>query len=80
VGDISFTVDAWSDSDLKPYLCVTAHWVGREKTTKRLILRSALIAFHRIVGRHDGENMAQALLRILDRAGVTQKVHMILHS
>jgi hypothetical protein len=80
VGNISFTADAWSDSNRKPYLCVTAHWVGREKSTRRLVLRSALLAFHRIIGRHDGENMAQALLHILARAGVTHKVCMIYHS
>jgi hypothetical protein len=71
---ISFTADIWSDHNRRSYLCVTAHWISRDMATKSLAFRNALIAFHRLVGGHDGKSLAQALLQILDRAGITAQV------
>jgi len=42
--------------------------------TQSLSLKSALIAFHLLIGSHDGVTMADALMRILARAGITEKV------
>jgi hypothetical protein len=42
--------------------------------TKSLTFRNALIAFHRLVGGQDGKSLAQALLQILDQAGITTQV------
>jgi hypothetical protein len=42
--------------------------------TGTLELKVAFIAFHRLRGRHDGKSLAQAVLQLLDRAGITVKV------
>jgi hypothetical protein len=47
-------------------------------TTNSLLFKNALIAFHRLVGNHDGKSLADALLVILDRAGITAQVCILL--
>jgi hypothetical protein len=71
LGKISFTSDLWSDKNLRSYLCLTAHWIARNKRTGVLELKCALIAFHNVTGRHDGVNLGRIMLALLDRAGVT---------
>ncbi|KAI0919445.1 hypothetical protein AcV7_006181 [Taiwanofungus camphoratus] len=75
IGKISFTLDIWSDQRRRPYLCLTGHWIARDKLTKSLLLKAGLLAFHRIFGKHDGKNLAKIVLKLLDRAGVTVKLH-----
>ena len=36
--------------------------------------KTALIAFHHIIGTHDGKNLAKVVLALLDRAEITKKV------
>lgn len=43
------------------------------ETQSNLQMRSGLLAFHRIRGRHTGQSLARTLLYLLDRAGVTVK-------
>jgi hypothetical protein len=74
LGKVSFTSDLWSDKNLRSYLCLTAHWMARNKRTGALELQCALIAFHHVTGRHDGVNLARIMIALLDRAGVTTKV------
>jgi hypothetical protein len=74
VGQISTTMDIWSDENLRPYLAMTAHWIARLAGTTSLQLKAALIVFHRLRGNHDGETLATAVLQLLDRAGITVKV------
>lgn len=64
-------MDLWSDQNRRSYLAMTAHWIA---PTSPLQLRTALIAFHRYYGRHDGITLAAVVLRLLDRAGITLKV------
>src|ERR1700678_2304979 len=70
--------DLWSDKNLRSYLCLTAHWIARNKCTGVLELKCALIAFHNVTGHHDGVNLAQIILALLDRAGVTALVSRLL--
>jgi hypothetical protein len=72
-GRISVTMDMWSDQNRRSYLAMTAHWITR---TSPLQLRTALIAFHRHHGRHDGKTLANVVLQLLDRAGITLKVRV----
>jgi len=67
-------VDVWSDSNRRGYLAITCHWLARDKATRQLQLRRALIAFHRLRGGHDGKTMANVALHLLDRIGVTAKM------
>ena len=82
-GKISFTTDAWTDPNQTPFLAVTAHWIEaiEEKTStgsKKLRLRSDLIGFHKLPGRHTGEHLAHCFLFIIDRVKVTSKVSEII--
>ncbi|PPQ97649.1 hypothetical protein CVT26_002438 [Gymnopilus dilepis] len=60
LGKISFTADVWSDPNLVPYMAVTGHWIQvktihlSEGPLHILSLRSELIAFHHLEGRHSG--------------------------
>ena len=77
LGNISFTTDIWSDSNLKSYLAMTGHWISEDPTTKVLHLECALIAFHRLRDRHMGESLANTILYLLDRMNVTDKVRTL---
>lgn len=74
VGRVSFTSDIWSDKNRRSYLAITAHWIAKLEGTSSLQLKAALIAFHRLLGSHDGASLAKVVLHLLDRAGVTVKV------
>jgi len=74
MGQVSFTMDMWSDKPLRSYLAITAHWIARVKGTSALRLEMALVAFHQVCEDHTGESLANIVLRLLDRAGVTLKV------
>ena len=74
MGQISFTMDIWSDHNRRPFLAITAHWIAKVEGTTALQLKTALIAFHRLRGRHDGKTLAETVLRLLDKAQVTVKV------
>lgn len=58
-------------------MAVTAHWIQAttgEDGTDQLKLRSDLIGFHKIPGRHTGLHLAHCFLHILDRIKITEKV------
>jgi hypothetical protein len=55
-----------------------AHWVAKVDEAASLQLKMALIGFHRLRGGHDGKSVANALIALLDRAGVTVKVRAYL--
>lgn len=85
LGKLSLTTDLWSDKNLSPFMAVTTHWIeARLKETPEgpqyeLKLRSELVGFHRVPGRHDGEHLAQAFLYVIDRLSITSKVSLILY-
>lgn len=61
-------------------MAVTAHWIEATnhqeslESPKKLCLRSDLVGFHQIPGRHTGEHLAHCFLFITDRLNITQKV------
>jgi hypothetical protein len=61
-------------------MAVTAHWIDTALTNGPrgpqyvLELRSELIAFHLLPGRHTAEHLARAFLASLDRVHVIHKV------
>lgn len=69
-------MDIWSDKNRRSYLAITAHWIAKVEGTTALELKSALIAFQRIHGTHDGVSLSKVILELLDRAGVTVKVSL----
>ncbi len=76
LGQVSFTMDMWSDQLRRPYLAMTAHWIAKAEgaSESTLELKSALIAFHRMRENHSGKKLAKTVIYLLDRAGVTVKV------
>jgi len=65
---------------------VTAHWIQavEEKTPsgfqKKLQLRSDLVGFHKLPGRHTGEHLAHCFLFITDRLNITGKVSRMVYT
>jgi hypothetical protein len=72
VGKISYTTDIWSSENRTPYMAVTGHWMAEKNG--HLELKSALIAFQRVWGKHTAANLARIMLGVLDRAGTTTNV------
>jgi hypothetical protein len=56
------------------YLALTLHWIATNKLSGRLMLRAALIGFHRLKNKHTGRNIARTIQYLRDRAGVMLKV------
>src|SRR5258708_1846616 len=77
MGQVSFTMDVWSDQNLQSYLAMTVHWIARVEQADGLKLRTVLITFHCLTGRHDGKSLAKIVLHLLDRAGITSKVRSV---
>jgi hypothetical protein len=73
-------MDMWSDPNLSPFMAVTAHWIEgiteetAQGSTLCLKLRTDLVGFQRVPGRHSGEHLAHAFLHITDRLKITPKV------
>jgi hypothetical protein len=73
IGKISYTTDIWSSDNRTPYIAITAHWMRKDEHG-HLQLKSALIAFQRVWGKHSASNLARIVLQLLDRAGTTTNV------
>ena len=65
LGRISYTTDIWSSGNRTPYMAVTAHWMA--ENDGHLELKSALINFQRVWGKHSAKKLANIMLRVLDR-------------
>jgi hypothetical protein len=50
MGAISFTMDTWTDLDLKPYMAVIAHWIQKHSTqTSHTVDLMKLLSFMQIL-------------------------------
>jgi hypothetical protein len=62
-------------------MAVTAHWIQDVKSadgTSQLKLRSDLVGFHKIPGRHTGVHLAHCFFFITERIGISKKVSALL--
>jgi hypothetical protein len=81
IGKISFTMDIWTDTNLSPFMAVTAYWIEAtmEDTSnglqKILKLQVDLVGFHHMPGRHDGKHLVHAFILITDRLDIMEKVY-----
>lgn len=79
-GQLSLTVDGWDNKSMRAFLGVTVHFLRRVYSPNSrhargmLKLESGLIAFLPMPGRHTGQELAKALLRVTDRAEITGRV------
>lgn len=63
-------------------MAVTAHWIQATTTangSRKLRLRSDLVGFYKIPGRHNGKHLANCFIRITDRLKITDKVCFYSH-
>ncbi len=76
-------MDLWSDPNLNPFMAITAHWIEATLENSangppyyKLQLRSDLIGFQRVPGRHTGEHLAHAFLYAIDRINIAHKASL----
>jgi hypothetical protein len=51
-----------------------AHWLGYDAPGSPLDLKTAIFAFHNIMGKHDGKNLADISVHLMDHVGMTANV------
>ena len=74
-GKISITFDAWTSKSYDPYLAITAHYIESPKgDTYEWQLKSKILGFEELNGRHSGENMATTISNVLDTYEIKDKV------
>jgi hypothetical protein len=73
LGEVNITCDAWQASNADGYFAVTGHWI-EETTVTKWELKSALLGFTCINNAHSGEQLGQALFKILNQVGIAHKV------
>jgi hypothetical protein len=74
-GQISFTFDTWTSETGDPYLSITGHYIAApEDRPQDWELKSEQLAFAPFEGNHSGANMANVLVRTVDRYGIREKV------
>jgi len=81
MGKISFTMDLWTDLDLRAYMAVTAHWLELHRSGRvqqNIDLRTDLIGFVHVPGSHTGDHLASIFLAIIDRLKLVKKVILFL--
>lgn len=82
LGNVSFTADVWDSKKRQAFLAITGHWVAEVKGAQgspQLEMRSALLAFKRIRGRHQGDTLGQVLFEVLQKAEISTKVRCSTH-
>jgi hypothetical protein len=74
-GQVSLTFDSWTSQNGDPFLSVTGHYItslpGRPEEWE---LRTDQLAFTAVEGNHSGANMANIILRVIDRYDLRNKV------
>lgn len=74
-GKVSFTFDTWTSDSHDPYLSVTGHYIDAPVDKPQdWELKSEQLAFTHFEGNHSGANMANVLIRTVDRYGLRNKV------
>jgi hypothetical protein len=80
MGKISFTMDMWTDFNMKSYMAVTAHWLQQvsiqqsDRLQRKLKFCTDLIGFVHVPGSHTGDRLSKVFLYILNRLNIGKKV------
>jgi len=72
MGEVNLTCDAWQASNTDGYFAVTGHWV-EELAPSQWETKSALLGFTHLSNAHSGEQLSQALFKILKQVGIEHK-------
>ena len=69
LGYLSFTLDAWTSSNILSFLDFTAHWI-----TRNWQLKEILLDFYMLYGLHSSENLAKVFEHCCRELGILTKV------
>lgn len=69
---VSITSDIWSGRAKQDYISVVAHYVS-----KNWELQKRVIGFELIDVAHTGENIAQAIVKVVDQFGLSEKIFAV---
>lgn len=72
-GRVNLTCDVWQASNVDAYFAVTGSWV-EEKVLSVWTIETALLGFVRLNDSHHGTRLGQALYKVVQRVGLTNKV------
>ena len=72
-GKVNLTCDGWQADNLDGYFAVTGHWI-EEQVPTHWDLKVTLLGFTRLNNTHNGEQLGQALFKIVDQVGIAHKV------
>jgi hypothetical protein len=71
-GKVSTTCDGWTADNTKgSFLGMTAHWIEVKDETWKL--RSEVVGFQPISGKHSGDNLGRYFVGLCDRVGIMSK-------
>jgi hypothetical protein len=74
-GLLSLTGDTWTTKSGKCFMSITGHWIGASiECPNEWQLHSAQLGFAEVDGHHSGANLAQIVVRVIDRYDARQKV------
>ena len=74
-GKMSITFDAWTSKAYDPYLAITVHYIDSlADQPDEWQLKSKVLAFQELPGRHNGENLATTLNKVINRYDIQDKV------
>jgi len=77
-GKVSFTFDTWTSEAEDPYLSVTGHYItAPDGRPHEWVLKTVQLAFTHFEGNHSGANMANVLMRTIDRYNLRKKVYFM---
>lgn len=72
VRKVSLTADGWTSPFQDDFLGITAHWIDDNWIQKELV-----IGFEPLNGAHTAENIAEALVDVIDRFNLGKKLQSI---
>ncbi len=75
-GAVSLTCDAWQASNTDGYFAVMGHWIEESKPL-HWELKNTLLGFTWLNNAHNGNQLGQALFKILKRVGIEGKVSVL---
>ena len=64
-GKVNLTCNAWQAENTDGYFSVTGHWI-EEPTLTQWELKSGLLSFMQVNNAHNGEQLGQALFKIIE--------------
>ncbi|KAF8231967.1 hypothetical protein L208DRAFT_1065075, partial [Tricholoma matsutake] len=76
-GEVNLTCDAWQASNSDSYFAVTGHWIEETMPTQ-WELKSGLLGFTQLSNAHNGEQLGQALYKIIKWVSIAHKISHVM--